>query len=193
MATFERGFKSWAERTALTLRRELGLSALDRLDPLKLAAYLDIKVCTPRQIPGLPKDVIEQLLKEDPFGWSAVSLLVDGGGLLIYNPRKSEGRRASDITHELAHFILDHKPTTIVVSHELEIGIRSFDAKQEDEANWLAWCILLPRDAVFDSLRRRMSVTAIATQHGVTEALVSFRMRITGVQYQLRAARRRRA
>jgi Zn-dependent peptidase ImmA (M78 family) len=190
MGTLDRGFKSWAERTAATLRRELDLTALAPIDPLRVASFLGIDVCTPREIPGLPADVIQPLLEDDPFGWSAVSLAINGSGLLIYNPRKSKGRRASDIMHELAHFLLDHKPTTIIMSQELDLAIRSFDAKQEDEANWLAWTVLLPRDAIVACLRRRMKVAAIAEEYGVSEDLVAYRTRITGVEYQFRASRR---
>jgi Zn-dependent peptidase ImmA (M78 family) len=191
MGTLDRGFKSWAERTAATLRRELELGPLAPIDPLRVASFLGVDVCTPREIPGLPADVINPLLDGDPFGWSAVSLAINGGGLLIYNPRKSKARRASDIMHELAHFLLDHKPTTIIMSEELDIAIRSFDAKQEDEANWLAWAVLLPREALVDCLRQRLSVHAIAEGYGVSEDLVTFRIRITGVEYQYRASRRR--
>jgi Zn-dependent peptidase ImmA (M78 family) len=192
MGTLDRGFKSWAERTAATLRRELTIGPLAPIDPFHVASFLDIDVRTPRDIPGLPEDVIDPLLEGDPYGWSAISLASDGGGgLLIYNPRKSKGRRASDIMHELAHFLLDHKPTTIIMSQELDLSIRSFDAKQEDEANWLAWAVLLPRDALVDCLRQRMNAQAIAEEYGVTETLVAFRRRITGAEYQLRASRRR--
>lgn len=189
MGNLDRGFKTWAERTAATLRRELKIGPLAPIDPFRVAAFLGIEACTPRNIPGLPADVIDPLLEGDPYGWSAVSLATDGGGLVIYNPRKSRGRRASDIMHELAHFLLDHKPTTIILSQDLDLAIRSFDAKQEDEANWLAWAILLPRDALVACRRRRMNAEAIAETYGVSETLVAFRTRITGVDYQLRAAR----
>jgi len=93
--------------------------------------------------------------------------------------------------HELAHFLLDHKPTTIIISEELDIAICSFDAKQEDEANWLAWAVLLPRAALLECLRRRLSIDAIAEEYGVSKDLVTFRIRMAGVEYQYRAARRR--
>jgi Zn-dependent peptidase ImmA (M78 family) len=147
-------------------------------------------VLTPREIPDLPPDVIEALLDKDPYGWSAVSLSTNAGGLLIYNPRNSKARRSSDVMHELAHFLLDHRPTTIVVSQEVDAAMRSFDAKQENEANWLAGAILLPRDALMACLRKRMTVQTIAEAYGTSEKLVTFRKQITGVDYQLKARRR---
>jgi Zn-dependent peptidase ImmA (M78 family) len=66
--------------------------------------------------------------------------------------------------------------------------MRSYDARQEDEANWLAWAILLPRAALLDAKRSGMAVPQIAEQFGVSEVLVRFRMRICGVNAQIRAA-----
>lgn len=193
MATLERGFKSWAERTSLAFRRELGLAPEDPLPPARLAAHLGIALWTPRDVPRITPEITDQLLRTDPWGWSAISFTVDGRSTVIYNPRKSAARRASDIAHELAHFILDHQPATIIMSPDLEIAMRSFDAKQEDEANWLAWCLLLPREALVWASLRRLSVAEIAEHFAVSETLVGMRINRTGVRAQFRAARRRSA
>jgi hypothetical protein len=186
MAAFDRGFKSWAERTSINIRRELGLAAHETLDPLELAKFLDIEVCTPHDIPGLPHDVLDQLLEQDPWGWSGVSLSRPGArDLIIYNPRKSKGRRASDIAHELAHFILDHQPGALIFSSDGDIAMRTFDGKQEEEANWLAWCLLLPREALVKAKRVGLTVAHIADRYGVTERLVSYRLSVTGVDLQV--------
>jgi Zn-dependent peptidase ImmA (M78 family) len=187
---FERGFKSWAERTSQNFRREFGLQPPSPLSPAELAAYLDIHLCTPGDVPGLPKDVLDQLLRHDPSGWSAVSFYQRNRGVVIYNPSHSKGRQASDIMHELAHVVLDHRPATLIMSQDGSLVMRSYDRKQEDEANWLGWCLLLPRDALVQSLRRALSVEMIAEQYGVSETLVRFRLRVTGVQAQLRARQR---
>src|SRR5437016_1394810 len=158
MSTLERGFKSFAERTAGSLRTELGLAPHDPLEPVRLAEYLGVKLLEPRQISGLPGDVTGQLLERDPWGWSAVTLFLGEDVLVIYNPRKSKGRRASDITHELAHVILNHEPSTLILSQDGALGMRTFNPKQEDEANWLSWCLLLPREALIHSRRAKLSV-----------------------------------
>lgn len=186
MATLERGFKAWAERTAASIRGELGLSATAPLDPLKLAAHLDVTLLQPNEIDGLPADICEQLLEHDPWGWSATTLELDGKTTVIFNPRKSGGRQASDIVHELAHLILGHEPAQVVFSEDGQLATRTFDQKQEDEANWLAWALLLPRDALFAAKRSRMVSAQIATAYGVTEMLVNFRLRMTGISAQLR-------
>ena len=187
MKTLERGFKAWAERTSMTFRRELDISIDEALLPQQLADYLDIKLITPADIPGITEDVLEQLLENDPWGWSGVGIQIDGKGVVIYNPKKSAGRQSSDITHELSHTILEHQPATIIYSENLDMAMRSFNAKQEDEANCLAWSLLLPREGLVRAKQRRLSLERIAEQFGVTETLVSFRLNTSGVAAQFKA------
>jgi Zn-dependent peptidase ImmA (M78 family) len=186
MTTLERGFKAWAERTAATIRADLSLAPTAPLDPLRLAAHLGVTLVRPDQIEGMPAEICAQLLVQDRSGWSAATLELDGKTTIIFNPRKSAGRRASDIVHELAHLILGHEPAKIVFSQDGQLATRTFDQKQEDEANWLAWALLLPRDALFAAKRSRMLTAQIATAYGVTETLVSFRLKMTGVDVQFR-------
>ena len=122
-----------------------------------------------------------------PWGWSAVTIVRGDSALIIFNPRHSAGRQASDITHELSHVILGHQPATMIMSPDGSLVMRSYDQKQEDEANWLAWAILLPREALLSMKRKRATVVDIATAFGVTETLVQYRLRITGIESQLRA------
>jgi hypothetical protein len=187
----DRGFKAWAERTARMIRGELGLTPTEALLPAKLAAYLGVELLTPKQIPGLPRSVVDQLLVHDPWGWSAVTIADSGRPLVIYNPRKSGGRQASDIAHELAHLVLDHEPGTLILSGDGQMAMRSFNQKQEDEANWLAWVLLLPREALVLCRRRGLATADIAQAYGVTEVLVTFRLSTTGVNRQLEYATRR--
>jgi uncharacterized protein DUF955 len=192
MSTLERGFKSWAERTALTVRRDLKLDPHAPISPKGLATYLDVTLWTPHDVPGLPAEVVKQLLETDPWGWAAVSQQIDGRVVVIYNPRHSPGHRASNIVHELAHLLLDHEPATVILSPDGVMAMRSFNAKQEDEANWLAWCLLLPRDALLRAMADGKTDQQIADEYGVTETLVAFRKRICGVEAQLRARARYR-
>jgi Zn-dependent peptidase ImmA (M78 family) len=189
---FERGFKSWAERTSASLRQELGVPPHGALLPAVLAAYLDVTLLTPREVPGITAEVLDQLLHHDPWGWSAVSVYQADRMIVIYNPRHSLGRQASDIAHELAHLILSHRPATVVMSQDGSFVMRSYDHTQEDEANWLAWCLLLPREALLRSKKLSLSAIEIAAAYGVTETLVNFRLRMTGVESHLKAAAARR-
>jgi IrrE N-terminal-like domain len=186
-ATLERGFKSWAERTAASLRADLSLSTLEPLDPRVLATYLQVRLITPSDIPGIPQTVLKQLLNVDPWGWSALTIMQGDAALVIYNPKHSAGRQASDIAHELAHIILGHEAAKLIMSADGQLVMRTYDQKQEDEANWLAWALLLPRDALLHNRKMRVTAKQIAQRYCVTETLVQFRMRVTGVEAQLRA------
>lgn len=187
-STLQRGFKSWAERTATSMRRELSLSAFQPLDPRQLAAYLQVQLITPHEVDGITEEILHQLLVQDPWGWSALTLDRGQSALVIYNPAHSSGRQASDITHELAHIVLGHQPATMIMSPDGNLVMRSYNQKQEEEANWLAWALLLPREALLSLKRRRATIADIAQSFGVTEVLVEYRTRITGVESQVRAA-----
>jgi Zn-dependent peptidase ImmA (M78 family) len=79
-----------------------------------------------------------------------------------------------------------------VFSEDGQLATRTFDQKQEDEANCLGWALLLPRDALFAAKRSRMITAQIAATYGVTETLVDFRMKMTGVNTRLRHTGTRR-
>src|ERR1700676_96350 len=190
--SLERGFKAWCERTAAGVRSSMGLQAHEPLDPLDLAAHLGVRLLTPRDIVGLSHDDLSQLLERDPSGWSAVTVTFGGQHTVIYNPANSPGRTASDIAHELAHLLLSHRPATLILSPDGHTVMRRFDDKQEDEASWLAWCLLLPRQALVRSAAQRLTLKQIAESFGVSEKLAAFRFAKTGVQLQFDRLRARR-
>lgn len=186
MKSLERGFKAWAERTSLAVRKELGISVDDLLCPFVLAENLGIDILAPNGIAGMTNDILKPLLFDDPSGWSATSFRRNGKSTIIYNPKHSAARRSSDIAHELAHEILGHQPATVILSLELEhFCMRSFNQKQEDEANCLAWALLLPREGLLNARSRRKSVEEIAAQFGVSKSLVNFRLQTTGIMQQI--------
>jgi Zn-dependent peptidase ImmA (M78 family) len=187
MPTLERGFKSWCERSALATRTELSIDAHAPLAARRLAGHLGVTLLTPSDLPGLPTEILHQLTHKDPHGWSAVSFAVEGQVTIIYNDRNSSGRQSSDIMHELSHIVLDHDPSQVILSVDGSIGMRSFDAKQEDEANWLGWTLLLPRPALMQCTHLGLSTAQIAVDYDVSEQLVKYRVGITGIHRQSRA------
>jgi Zn-dependent peptidase ImmA (M78 family) len=78
------------------------------------------------------------------------------------------------------------------MSHDGSFVMRSYDQKDEDEANWLAWALLLPREGLHACRSQNLTASAIANQFGVTETLVNFRLRMTGVDAHIKAASRYR-
>jgi hypothetical protein len=180
----DRGFKTWAENVAINIRRDLDLPPHAPLSAHGLAKHLDVLLWTPYDVPNVPPDVVAQLLDYDPDGWSAVTCLASDQARIIYNPRHSLARQNSDIAHELAHIILEHEPGKIVLSHDASIVMRSFDPKQEEEASWLGWSLLLPRTALAHATKARLGKTEIARKWVVSGQLVEYRTRVTGVRKQ---------
>jgi hypothetical protein len=189
MPTFDRGFKTWAERMSISIRHELGLYPTDPLPPQSLADHLGVILWTPKNVPGLPEEIMNRLLRTDPRGWSAVSIQVEKTRLIIFNPTTSKGRQTNDITHELAHILLEHPPTTVILSADFNIAMRTFDQKQEDEANWLAGCLLLPREALVFARQRKWTNEMIAEKYNVSRTLATYRTNMTGVNLQFSRGR----
>lgn len=184
---FKRGFKAWCERIALEKRAALRLRAIDPLDPRKLAQSLRVTLWTPHDVPGLSAECLDVLLRQDPDGWSAVTLPLSGLNLIILNSAHSPGRQNSDLMHELAHILLGHTPTRVDVSEDQQLLLRTHDGDQEDEANWLAGCLLLPRPALLAIVRTGVTKRA-AVDYGVSMDMLNYRMRIAGVEIQARRA-----
>jgi hypothetical protein len=184
MATLERGFKSWCERVAAAMRVELEIASHAPLSARQLAEHLGIEIITLHDIHGLPAEVLRQLCEVDPYGWSAVSFTVDGTTTIVSNSQNSSGRQSSDIMHELSHVILEHEPSQLILSERGEFAMRSFHSKQEDEANWLGWTLLLPRVALMHCKANRKTASEISAEYDVSQKLVAYRRGVTGVDLQ---------
>ena len=186
---FSRGFKSWCETTALVQRKAIGLPATEPLDPNRLAKHLGVNVMRAEEVPGLDADTLQVLLTEDPDSWSAITVSVGARDLIIVNSSHSGGRPASDLTHELSHILIGHEPARVDITEDGLLILNSYDKTQEEEANWLSGCLLLPREALFAIRRRRLTDTVAAREYGVSVAMLRFRLNVSGVDFQLKRAR----
>jgi len=185
----KRGFKSWSEKVAIAYRQELNLIVLDPLCPRQFAEHMEVLVWTPEQVPSLPSDVLKRL-KTDKASWSAVTICSLGHDLIILNSSHASTRQASDLMHELSHLVIGHTPARVDVTQDNQLVLNTYDRDQEDEANWLAGTLLLPREAIMYWLCRRESVMSLAGRYGVSEDMVNWRINTTGVKLQLMRTRR---
>lgn len=182
---FERGFKTRCENLAETVRKDLGLRPDAPLAPEGLADYLGIQLLHPEALPGMSASSLQALLVTDADDWSALTLGgEDRRSLIIFNPTHSTARRASDLSHEMSHLLLRHAPSTLMFSPDATWTLRSFDAGQEDEANWLAGCLLLPRVALLDAIRQGVTDDIAAARFGVSLQMLRYRRGVTGVERQ---------
>lgn len=180
---FERGFKTWCENTSESLRRKLGKSIHEPLDPFELAEALSVEVWDFSSINQLSRDAVMHLSSAEGDEWSAVTVYLDTRLIVVLNPRHSAARKTSNLMHELAHIIREHKPASMVAS-EAGFILRSFDDRQEAEADWLAAALLLPRCALAYCQTRNMPSEALLTSYGVSKQMLRYRMGVTGVSRQ---------
>jgi hypothetical protein len=185
---FRRGFKTWAEEVALRVRGKLSLEPANPLDPLQLAELLSVPVLRSDDLTGMPDDCKWRLRNEHSDFWSAITVTNGRHYLIVINSAHAPTRRNSDLAHELAHVILGHEPSMMFASPGSGIALRTHNKEQEDEASWLAGCLLLPRDALFSIRRRRLSDEEACREYGVSSAMFRFRLNASGVDIQLRRA-----
>jgi Zn-dependent peptidase ImmA (M78 family) len=183
-----RGFKAEAERIAARVRREMGIGPTKVLDAVELARHADAEVRDAQELTSLER--LEELERIQPGAFSACTLTIGERQVIVYSPLASPGRTQSDIAHEVAHLLLGHEVSTVQ-----RIGGLSFftcDPDEEQEATWLAGCLLLPRQLLVQAVRRGMESEAIAEAFNVSEQMAAFRLRTTGAARQVAAERAKR-
>lgn len=178
----KRGFKAEAERIAASTRKELGIRTLDPFDPLCLAQHLAIPVVGLLAMRKLgTAGFVNFFSKVDQETFSAVTVFRGYHRLIVHNDSHHPNRRASNISHELSHCLLEHEPTSLIGSD----GQREWNRELEDEATWLAAALLLPREAAVTLMKRGHDAEAIAIHFGVSKPLCEWRLRKCGVYAQL--------
>lgn len=182
-----RGFKAEAERLALDIRRKMGKRPADQMDAVHLAEHVGAEV---RRADSLTSRAKLQTLEElQPGAFSACTFNIGGRHVIVYNPLASPGRTQSNIVHEVSHVVLKHDMKS--VQSIGEVSFFTCDADEEQEANWLGGCLLLPRPLLYAAVKRGLDSAAIAEAYTVSEAMAAFRLRTTGVTKQLQTVRRR--
>jgi Zn-dependent peptidase ImmA (M78 family) len=113
-----------------------------------------------------------------------VTVLAAGKVLVILNSSHSAARQASDLTHELAHRIRGHEAQEVEVTEAGLMMLSSYDKAQEEEADWLSGCLLLPREALIGIKRRGLEDALAAAEYGVSTRMLGYRLAMTGVKRQ---------
>ena len=175
MTALRHGFGAAANRISLGLRVQLGLSNFDPLDP---RVFFDR-----REIPVFPLSMYRDLCPGSvghiaPSGdFSAVLLHPEPGSwFVVHNDFHAPGRQASDLSHELAHFLLAHPGEQVCFG---DSG-RRVNSLVELEAAYLGGCILIPNEAAHRLAALRVNRSDAAEQYGVSEAMVEYRLRVSG-------------
>ena len=184
----KRGFKAEAERLASRLRGEMKVAPDARLDVDQLAKHLGVTVRSADQL--VPRSELERLHELQPGCFSAATFhLPDGRVVAVTNPlNDSYARRDSDLAHELAHVILKHAPAQ--VDRLGDLTFFECNPEQEEEANWLAGCLLLPRPLLLRSARQGLTPDQVAEINAVSVEMARFRLNTSGVYLQVKRTAR---
>jgi Zn-dependent peptidase ImmA (M78 family) len=181
-----RGFKAEAERLADRTRAQLCLQPHAPLAIRDLANHLKVEVYAADEL--IDRAKIEELNALQAGAFSAATFrLPDGRTVTVYNPCSDECRTNSDLAHELAHLLLNHD-----VRELQQIAGHTFftcNQEQEEEANWLAGCLLLPRPLLLREIYAGADMAAIAQKYNVSVPMARFRVNTSGVLLQARRAR----
>jgi Zn-dependent peptidase ImmA (M78 family) len=180
-----RGFKSQSEKRALELRRILSLKPIDPLSARDVAKHYEVTVWNPNDVKGISPSDLQQLLGAGHEEWSGFTLRVGLRHLVVVNSAQSPRRQNSVLMHELAHIVLGHDLASATFTHGGDFIPSTYNQDQEDEAAWLGGTLLLPRPALLSMRRRRLSDEEAATHFGVSPDLLRWRIRMTGIDYQL--------
>jgi hypothetical protein len=166
------------EREAEAVRWRLGLGPLDRLDPLRLAAAVPARVFRPEDFGNA---ALAERLRHVP--WDGLSFTLPGEEelIVVLNPHRPATRRTATLMEELAHALLDHRPSRLERDPATGVLRRSYDAAHEREAFEFGATLLLPRPLLAAELRARRPAAATARRHGCSTALVLFRIRRLGL------------
>jgi hypothetical protein len=181
-----RGFKTEAERRAEAIRRQLGRRLRDPVDAIQIARHLGAEVRRADELTSLAK--LQALEELQPGAFSACTFSLADRHVIVYSPLATPARRQSDVAHEAAHILLGHRVNE--VQHIGGLNFFTCDPDEEQEANWQAGCLLLPRSLLLAAAKRSLDAAAIAETYGVSEAMAGFRLRTTGVLRQLQAGGR---
>lgn len=169
----------------MKVRADLGLDARAPLCPWAYAEHLGVVILTFDKL-GLPEKVRDQLLVHDPRSWSGLTLKEGGRFFIVLNPTESRPRQVSTLMHENSHIVLSHVPGRVDVTASGMMLLSDYPKDQEDEADWLAATLLLPRDALHHYRSLGWDRDAICNEFGVSSDLCDWRLRMTGVETQLR-------
>ncbi|GLY96563.1 ImmA/IrrE family metallo-endopeptidase [Actinoplanes sp. NBRC 103695] len=182
------GFKARSQRIAAEQRGLISLAAHEPVNPRALAAHHGVRILTPADLPSLEAEDREELLSHHPREWSAVSVTLPTGTLVVYNPTHDTGRINNSLCHELSHLILGHEHGQLLTF--ADCVMRDFNDRQEEEANWLAGSLLAPEAALKHAKRAGFDHAETARRLGASEDLVRWRWRMSGIDRYVGKGRR---
>lgn len=174
------GFKSETEERAQEVRDELGLPGHAPLPVLDLAEHLGIPVIPLSEFHQDAPAAASLFLGHELETFSALTVFLGTRRLIVHNDAHSDGRRSSNLAHELAHGLLLHPPAPAID----DLGCRFWDRTIEEEANWLAGALLVPKAAAISIAKREhhSALETLAEEYAVSTRMLVWRLNATGAR-----------
>ena len=182
------GFKAEANRIAVGIRRQLGLSPVEALDPYAIAGRLGIGVVSVASLEDRCPGEVAAILGEDGGDFSALYFSSgDGVRFIILNDRHSSARRNSSLCHEIGHAVLGHPAEVFACWGDY----RGIDPGYERQADFLAGCMLVPNEAADYIVRSGLDLGEVRDNYGVSSQMLEWRLNVSGARKKYERARRR--
>jgi Zn-dependent peptidase ImmA (M78 family) len=175
-----RGFKTEAERSAATIREELGLDEDEPVDLTVVANHLGVRVLAADEL--ISRERLEELERIQAYAFSACTFHIKDRKIIVVNPLHSVERQTSDIAHEIAHVYLGHELDEI--REVAGVPFRTCRSDQEEQATTWGGTLLLPRPLLLAAARAGKGINEISLEYGLTVDMARFRYNTTGVGRQ---------
>jgi len=165
------------EEHATELRRRAGVGPTEPIDLSTVAGRLGVTTISLDDLPQLPPEDRELLLRVDARVWSGVGVPLSGDRVLVVlHPRQTKERAAVTLMEEVAHAYYGHAPSRMLPQSGGFVK-REYDPTLEQEAYWTAAAALLPSVVVARSVWQSRSAEELAADYAVSVELVEFRIK----------------
>ena len=169
------------EGRAHALRKRANLTPLQSLEPSDVAQTLpNVILAELRTLVALSSEGDLGVLERESETWSAIALRIDSGPWLVtWNPWHAPTRTRVSVMEEIAHIVLDHKPTSLTPHPATGLPVRAYAPSKEKEAYGVAAAAVLPYAGLVQLLRQGKSEAEVAAHYGVSGQLVTMRTNLT--------------
>lgn len=169
--------KADLQRLAAEVREELGLTPADRFEPDVWSELWGVPMLSLEEVTDDP-EVLHRLTVEAPELWSAALLKLGKGHLVIYNHAHAAVRVRSDLAHEIAHLVAEHR----IDAAWMEPGGKKCGAPadQEKEAAELGGALLVPAETAKLHAIAGKPAWTLAEHFGVSVEMANWRMGASG-------------
>ncbi|MEL4898273.1 ImmA/IrrE family metallo-endopeptidase [Crocosphaera sp. Alani8] len=162
------------EAIATEKRNILGFKAYEPLPAEILAEHFQATIFTAETVPNTESEQVKILCNSD--NWSA-GIISQKPLLIVYNSRHTPARKQSNLMHEFAHIILNHK----MVCYDPKTEPPQRRQQDEDEAVFLGGCLQIPRRGLLWAKQKQMNLSQVAVHFNASEEMVRFRGNVNGI------------